>query len=401
MATATRTGDLPTSSATVTPVALAVPPTGTPHRQQLSGGAHGLRRAGECPPADGGRPWVGSETAERHHHAESERTRLAAPVHRGGTARQAPLQYLSRISEFYQHRLRADPGFTGVLTLNPIWAGPEFKTHWLRRAPYELAELAEAIPPGWRRPRVATSAVGRNVRPVPMGGQRSSPAAIGAADQGRGRQGSPRVDRYRGSPRRHMGSERARITLVRHIARHAAGYSRRQYSEGHSGVQQNRGQRSGKARRKFEPGATGPSWHRATGIEPTRDRVPARGGAWDSTAWLRERCITNHNQASMAGRPGWRRPVGRCLCQRGGGIPSPRTQSGSVPKRGREVSHARRPRWESHPPGRDPDPLRVRDPGTPQGRGPHLGKPDLRPWEPSDAAPRLASETPRPGGRTR
>ena len=32
---------------------------------------------------------------------------LAAPVHRGDTARQAPLQYLARISEFYQHRLRA------------------------------------------------------------------------------------------------------------------------------------------------------------------------------------------------------------------------------------------------------------------------------------------------------
>lgn len=44
------------------------------------------------------------------------------------------------------------------MTLNAVWAGTEFKTYWVRREPYELAELAEVIPEGWRRPRVAQTA---------------------------------------------------------------------------------------------------------------------------------------------------------------------------------------------------------------------------------------------------
>ena len=84
---------------------------------------------------------------------------------------------------------------------------------------------------------------------------------------------------------------------------------------------------------------------------------------------------TPHRQQLSGGADGLRR-AGECPPADGG-----RPWGGSETaerhhqQHQREVSHARRPRWESHPPGRDPDPLRVRDPGTPQGRGPHLGKP--------------------------
>ena len=177
---------------------------------------------------------------------------LAAPVHWGDTARQAPLQYLAHISEFYQHRLRADPGFTGVLTLNPIWAGPEFKTHWLRRAPYELAELAEAIPPGWCRPRVATSAVGRNVDlfqwAVEEAHRPRSARLIRAAAVKEVPEWIAIVSTHNDAT---WGENALPYNEMRHIARHAAGYSLRQYSEERfSEIQQNRGQRSGKNRRK-------------------------------------------------------------------------------------------------------------------------------------------------------
>ena len=52
----------------------------------------------------------------------------------------------------------ADPGYNGVLTLKPVSAGTEFKTYWVPREPYELAELAEVIPEGWRTPRVVQTA---------------------------------------------------------------------------------------------------------------------------------------------------------------------------------------------------------------------------------------------------
>ena len=40
--------------------------------------------------------------------------------------------------------------------------GPGFVTNWLRRDPYTLPELGEVIPLGWRRPTIAGTAIGRN-----------------------------------------------------------------------------------------------------------------------------------------------------------------------------------------------------------------------------------------------
>ena len=88
---------------------------------------------------------------------------LDTPVHRGDAARPKPLQALARVSEYLSVALRADRGYNGVLTLNPAWPGPEYETSYLRAWPWELRELGESIPDGWRIPAVPATAIGRNV----------------------------------------------------------------------------------------------------------------------------------------------------------------------------------------------------------------------------------------------
>ena len=90
---------------------------------------------------------------------------LAKPVHRGATAREAPLRLFARISEFYRQALGADPGYNGVLTHNPMRSAHrhgEFLTHWGCNRAYSLSELAEPIPRGWRLPVKPTTEAGRN-----------------------------------------------------------------------------------------------------------------------------------------------------------------------------------------------------------------------------------------------
>ena len=90
---------------------------------------------------------------------------LAKPVHRGPTAREAPLRLFARISEFYRQALGADPGYNGVLTHNPMRSAHrhgEFLTHWGCNRAYSLSELAEPIPRGWRLPVKPTTEAGRN-----------------------------------------------------------------------------------------------------------------------------------------------------------------------------------------------------------------------------------------------
>ena len=89
---------------------------------------------------------------------------LANPVHRADMALAAPLKKYGRISEYYAAAVGADAGYTGVLTHNPMEAAQlaGFQTHWLRREPYTLDELAEFVPFGWRRPKVSRTAAGRN-----------------------------------------------------------------------------------------------------------------------------------------------------------------------------------------------------------------------------------------------
>ena len=86
---------------------------------------------------------------------------LTRPVHRGEHARAKPLHHLARVSEFYRATLGADTGYTGVLSSNPTHA--DYATSYPRADPYALTDLASWIPKGWRIPRPATTAEGRNV----------------------------------------------------------------------------------------------------------------------------------------------------------------------------------------------------------------------------------------------
>ena len=87
------------------------------------------------------------------------------PVHRGESARRSPLKAFGRVAEFYSDALDADRAYNAVLAHNPMpdAHGPGFVTNWMRREPYQIAELAEVIPFGWQIPTVRATAIGRNV----------------------------------------------------------------------------------------------------------------------------------------------------------------------------------------------------------------------------------------------
>ena len=85
---------------------------------------------------------------------------LASPVHRGETARAAPLHLFARACEFFRWICEADTGFVGCLQRNPVQE--PHKTFWGRTAPFELSELVGCLPAGWKMPRVPKTAVGRN-----------------------------------------------------------------------------------------------------------------------------------------------------------------------------------------------------------------------------------------------
>ena len=89
---------------------------------------------------------------------------LARPVLRGAGARERPLKLLARASEYLAQVVGADAGYTGVLTHNPMTPEPgqNLTTEWMRPAAYRLAELAELIPFGWKRPAVPQTGIGRN-----------------------------------------------------------------------------------------------------------------------------------------------------------------------------------------------------------------------------------------------
>ena len=88
---------------------------------------------------------------------------LRTPVHRGAASRPRPLAALGRIAEYYAVTLRSDRGYVGVLAYNPVHG--DYNTVYPRAEPYDLAELARALPAHWRRPARAAdlvSAPGRN-----------------------------------------------------------------------------------------------------------------------------------------------------------------------------------------------------------------------------------------------
>lgn len=105
--------------------------------------------------------WATWRRANQHAHLVYA---LARPVLWGEQARPTPQGWLARIGEYIAAVLQADLAYPGVLAHNPLeWASQgRYRTDWLRQEPYTLAELDEAIPPGWRRPRRPLTVYGRN-----------------------------------------------------------------------------------------------------------------------------------------------------------------------------------------------------------------------------------------------
>ena len=87
---------------------------------------------------------------------------LRDPVARHPKARPDPLRLLARCSEYLTAAAGADPSYTGVLSANPCAPPPGRIVQWGRIQPYPLGELREWVPRGFRAPRPAKSALGRN-----------------------------------------------------------------------------------------------------------------------------------------------------------------------------------------------------------------------------------------------
>ena len=86
---------------------------------------------------------------------------LEVPIARHNAAHTAPLSYLAHVADRLAHHLGADPGYTGLITRNPINPGPECFTHWGRMFPYTLGELDKLLPKG-KPPSRRQTGIGRN-----------------------------------------------------------------------------------------------------------------------------------------------------------------------------------------------------------------------------------------------
>ncbi|MCP4408505.1 MAG: hypothetical protein GY807_12220 [Gammaproteobacteria bacterium] len=104
--------------------------------------------------------WITVRAANGNCHAVYA---LKRPVLRGSKALAKPQLFGANVNEYYRHRLKADPGYTGVMTHNPLPVHRgEIITHWGVNEPYELNQLAKVIPIGWKKPEIATTGIGRN-----------------------------------------------------------------------------------------------------------------------------------------------------------------------------------------------------------------------------------------------
>ena len=86
---------------------------------------------------------------------------LEVPVARLSEAHRLPLAYLAHVADRLSYHLGADPGYTGVITRNPLAPGPGCFTHWGRMLPYTLRELDQKLPKG-KLPSRRLTGIGRN-----------------------------------------------------------------------------------------------------------------------------------------------------------------------------------------------------------------------------------------------
>ncbi len=86
---------------------------------------------------------------------------LEVPVARHNAAHTLPLTYLAHVADRLSYHLGADPGYTSLITRNPINPGPDCSTHWARMFPYTLRELDKLLPKG-KPPSRRLTGIGRN-----------------------------------------------------------------------------------------------------------------------------------------------------------------------------------------------------------------------------------------------
>ena len=106
--------------------------------------------------------WTVERVSNGHCHAV---WMLAIPVHRGPKAQPKPLYVLARVSEYFTQIAKADPGYNGVLTHNPMKRAHKpgtVESHWGVTKPYPLKQLLAYVPKHWRRPRLPASDIGRH-----------------------------------------------------------------------------------------------------------------------------------------------------------------------------------------------------------------------------------------------
>ncbi|MCY3919666.1 MAG: replication initiation protein [Chloroflexi bacterium] len=171
---------------------------------------------------------------------------LTTPVHRYPHARRAPLDLLARVSEFYTEALHGDHGYAGVLAHNP--EAPAFDAVY--GSGWSLAELADTIPAGWRRPRRqhVVSPLGRNVA---LFRELCRYAGRGLhTDRG------PSLWQIEGEAERLNMEFEAPLDYseIRHVLKHVFTYRDRWLAQGHQpsflARQSARGKRSGETRRR-------------------------------------------------------------------------------------------------------------------------------------------------------
>lgn len=102
-----------------------------------SGAATAWRDATLPPPT-----WIATNPDNAHAHLVYA---LRAPVCTSDAARQKPLAYLAAIEHAYTVALGADPGFSGVLTKNPVHEGQSWLIEWVTPEPYDMRDLAQHV----------------------------------------------------------------------------------------------------------------------------------------------------------------------------------------------------------------------------------------------------------------
>ena len=95
---------------------------------------------------------------------------LKIPVHKNAESSRRALWYLSAITAYLQESFNGDPGYTALITRNPIFKSDELCTQWengkhARRSGHTLKQLAHGMPDeieAVSRKRLLENSIGRN-----------------------------------------------------------------------------------------------------------------------------------------------------------------------------------------------------------------------------------------------